>query len=285
MQKIMRVLGKLYKHENSRYDGDRCVSVYNPETLSEKEQAVLSQAGWQANTIECFSSHADIIDKLHSLKKETDLTRRRCIDAFISGIGGSYLRGRSVLSAFHKLHNLPSHPYQEKPQYACCWVCSDKNNLMHINDSYVQYCLYYGNSYCGNASYAYLNLRHLLTTEPVIPTDQDKDAFHQLLNLLRSAPDDETPGKFEKRLAQSKLIPGNKYTHRGILQSLSLIGVIANQFMPLSFDSWVDFGDITSAESRLNNTKGRSDMEMPWAGWKGILKIDEEKVAEYFGDY
>lgn len=35
----------------------------------------------------------------------------------------------------------------------------------------------------------------------------------------------------------------------------------------------------------VNNTRGCSDMEMPWADWKGILKIDEEKVADYFGGY
>ncbi|MGG4610311.1 hypothetical protein [Providencia sp. Me31A] len=40
-----------------------------------------------------------------------------------------------------------------------------------------------------------------------------------------------------------------------------------------------------SVESQLNNTKGRSDMEMPWAGWKGNLKINEEKLIEYFNDY
>ena len=281
----MRVLRKLYKYENGQYDAQRAVSIYQTDTLAEKDLALLAQINWPLNSIEYFSNHADIINKLHSLKGEILLSRQRCLDAFVAGVGGSYLRGRSVLSAFHQLHHLPLHDYQEKPQYACCWICSDKNALNYINDSYFQYCLYYGNSYTGNPSYAYLNLKHLLTCEPVIPTDNDKQVFNQLLDLLRAAPEDETPGRFEKRLTESKLISGDKYTKRGILHSLALIGVIPNQFIPLSLDDWADFGDITSAENQLNNTKGRSDMEMPWAGWKGNLKIDEEKATAYFGNY
>ncbi|MGL4169007.1 hypothetical protein ABQJ53_02020 [Morganella morganii] len=282
LQKMMQVLRKLYKYENGRYDGERQVSVYDTQTLSEKDQVLLSQSGWQANDIVSFSSHDDIITRLHSLKNNTALTRERCISAFIAGVGGSYLRGRSVLSAFHKLNTLPVHTYLEKLQYACCWVCGDHNTTKYINDSYFQYCLYYGNAYSSTALYAYLNLRHLLTTEPVTPTDQDNAIFRQLLDMLRNAPEDETPGQFEKRLKASKLIAGDRYTLRGILQSLALTGVIPNQFMTLSLSRWTDFGDIVITENQLKNTKGRSDMEMPWAGWKGNLRINDEKAAGYF---
>ncbi|CAG9428536.1 hypothetical protein [Providencia alcalifaciens] len=285
MQQVMRVLRKLYKYENSQYDGGRAVSTYPLDSLSDKERKILSDSHWLPNEIAFFTDHEDIINKLHSLKQETAITRQRCLDAFVAGVGGSYLRGRSVLGAYHKLHSLPAHQYLEKPQYACCWVCSDHNKHIYINDSYFQYCLYYGNSYTGNVSYTYLNLRHLLTVAAVEPTDEDKKVFNQLLDLLRNAPEDETPGKFEKRLSEAKLIKGDKYTLRGILHSLALIGVIPNTFISLSLDSWHDFGDVTSAENQLNNTKGRSDMEMPWAGWKGNLKIDEEKTANYFGEY
>ncbi len=64
---------------------------------------------------------------------------------------------------------------------------------------------------------------------------------------------------------------------RGILQSLALVGIWTSQFISLSNNSWVNFGEITIYEKRLKNTQGRSDMLMPWAGWCGSLKIDEEK--------
>lgn len=282
---MMRVLRKLYKYENSQYDPERQVSLYSLDILSEKEKSLLSESNWQPNIIERFADHADVISKLNSLKNNPLLTQKRCLDAFVAGVGGSYLRGRSVLGAFHKLQNLPLHNYEENPQYACCWVCSDKDQQKHINDSYFQYCLYYGNSYTGNPTYAYLNLKHLLTVPLVSPTPADKEIFKQLLDLLRHAPEDETPGKFEKRLNEAKLVSGDKYTKRGILHSLALVGVIPNAYIPLSLDHWANFGDITIAENQLNNTKGRSDMEMPWAGWKGALKIDEKKLMAYFGEY
>lgn len=201
----------------------------------------------------------------------------------MAGVGGSYLRGRSVLGAFHKLQNLPLHDYDEKPQYACCWICSDSNQQKHINESYFQYCLYYGNSYTGNPSYAYLNLKHLLTVPPVNPTQADKETFKQLLHLLRNAPEDETPGKFEKRLNEAKLISGDKYTKRGILHSLALVGIIPNTFISLSLNSWANFGDITIAENQLNNTKGVRIWRCHGQDGKVISRLMKKNCSLFWG--
>ena len=282
---IIRVLRKLYKYDNREYDSAHGVSFYKEETLSEKERALLSQYGWQANAIERFDGHDDVLTKLHGLKTEPALNRKRCIDAFIAGVGGSYPRGRSVLAAFHKLHSLPLHAYYEKTQFRCCWVCSDKNEPQYENDGYLQYCLYLGNAYAGTPSDAYLNLKHLLNMSPVTPTEADRIVFNQLIGLLRISPDDETPGRFEKRLTASKILSGDTYTKRGIMQTLALLGVVPNQYISLSLEQWNNFGDVAGCEKALSNTKGRSDMEMPWAGWLGRLKVDEEKVNAYFGDY
>ncbi|WPA91628.1 hypothetical protein QS795_014290 [Providencia zhijiangensis] len=85
MQQVMRVLRKLYKYENSQYDGERAVSTYSLDLLSDKERTLLNDTRWQANQIECFADHQDIMNKLHSLKHESALTRQRCLDAFVAG--------------------------------------------------------------------------------------------------------------------------------------------------------------------------------------------------------
>lgn len=118
----------------------------------------------------------------------------------------------------------------------------------------------------------------------VSPTLEDIKIFLKLLELLRTAPDDETPGKCEKRLREAKFLPAAQHL-RGILHSLALVGVLPNQFISLSHNIWVDFGDIRTYENQLKNTQGRSDMSMPWAGWNGSLKVNEEKVDEFFGEF
>ncbi|TGV05598.1 hypothetical protein E4695_15845 [Alcaligenaceae bacterium 429] len=283
--KLMRVLSKLYKYQNGEYNAERRVSIYNEQILSDKERDILQEHQWQSNTITYFADHNDVIGKLLSLKNIPELTQERILTTFIAGVGGSYLRGRSVLSAWYKLSNIAAHHYLERPEYRCCWVCADYNEPKYLHDSHFQYCLYAGNAYSSTPTYAYLNLAHLLTQPAVVATAEDKQAFLSLIDLLRNAPDDETPGQFEKRLTAAKIIKGDVHTKRGILDSLARLGVIPNQFIVLSDSAWANFGDIVSCENQLKNTKGRSDMEMPWAGWKGHLKVDESQLHKLFGVY
>ncbi|EGL18391.1 hypothetical protein [Paenibacillus sp. HGH0039] len=282
---IMRILKKLYRSDNYDYDRERSVSIYSESALSEKEREMLEQYGWISNDVVAFTNHDDILQKLLSLKENPALSQKRCIETFIAGVGGSYPRGRSVLSAWHKLNTLTIHNYDEQGHFACCWVCQGKDKPLFENDAYFQYCLYIGHAYTSQPHYAYLNLNHLLNAPAVQPTEQDVQTFSKLMDLLRIASDVETPGQFEKRLIAAKILSGDKYTKRGILDTLAIVGVIPNPFLTLTPYTWTDFGDIASCEDRLNNTKGRSDMEMPWAGWRGSLKPNEEIITELFGDY
>ncbi|WP_152669164.1 hypothetical protein [Paenibacillus sp. DMB20] len=104
-----------------------------------------------------------------------------------------------------------------------------------------------------------------------------------MASLSRSEPD-ETPGEYEKRLTSEKIMPKNTYVRRGILNSLAVTGVLPNVFVQTHFNAWTDFEDIVSHEEKLANTRGRSDMEMPWAAWKGELKINWDVVEELFGE-
>lgn len=75
--------------------------LYSEKSLTEKERKVLSEWGWVPNRIETFSGHVEILEKLHSLKQNPHLSESRIIVAFVTGVGGRYLRGRSALSAWN----------------------------------------------------------------------------------------------------------------------------------------------------------------------------------------
>ena len=246
---------------------------------------MLFDCDWKTNEIVSFSNHDDVLDKLLSLKEEPALSKKRCLDSFVAGVGGSYLRGRSVLAAWHYLNTLPLHNYEEKQPFACCWICGSHDKPKNINNSEFQYCLYLGNSYSSDPMYAYLNLQHLLASPPVTPTEEDCSVLRKLFELICTAPENETPGKFEKRLTEAKIIGGDRYTKRGVLVSLAKVGVIPNRFIELSDKSWTPYGDIALPSRELKNMQGRSDMEMPWAGWTGSLKLCEERARELFSDY
>lgn len=282
-KQLIRVLNKLYSYDN-KYYGDNEEDLYSEAALSEREREVLQQHGWKANEIAYFDGHDDVLEKLISLKQHPLLDKSHMARAFIAGVGGSYLHGRSALSSWHSVHTVPLHAYCEKPEYVCCWICKERDKKDVINDSKFQYILHLGNGFASSPKYAYLNLKYLSEQPAINPTDQDIQTFLKLLDLLRTAPADETPGKCEKRLKGAKFLPAAQHI-RGILDSLALVGVIPNRFIALSDDSFTNWGDIAIGERHLKNTGGRSDMEMPWAGWQGSLKIDEEKADKLFGEY
>lgn len=64
-----------------------------------------------------------------------------------------------------------------------------------------------------------------------------------------------------------------------------MAGVIPNTQLSLSLANWTGFDVMQEAAIQLNNTKGRSDMEMPWAGWMGGLRVDWDKAEQWFGQY
>ncbi len=282
-RQMKRILKKLYKWENLYY-GENGEPFYAENALSEKEQLLLEEQGWKPNRIERFFGHTEILEKLFSLKQNPHIHESRMVETFIAGVGGSYLRGRSALSSWACFAAMPFHSYEQRLGYKSCWICGAGDKEMIVNDSEFQYCMYLGNAFADSPPYAYLNLRYLAEQKSVSPTAEDIKVFSTLLALLRTAPADETPTECEKRLRAEKFLGAPEHL-RGILHSLSLVGVLPNQFVTLSHDFWSNRGEITAYERRLRNTKGRSDLAMPWAGWSGSLKIDEEKAEKLFGRY
>lgn len=282
----MSVLKKLYRATNYVYDRERAVSLYQESSLSEREQELLKEMNWQANQLE-WLSHDLCVTELIKLRHEQRLDQQRIIDSFIAGVGGSYPRGISPLISYYTMQNIPEHHYEEADRYACCQICSFAKNMQQgfwENTSFVHYVLYLGNAYGTNPWGALLDLKELAEQPPIKPTKEDIVVFQNLLSSLNRSSSNETPGQFEKRLTAEKIMPKSTYVRRGILNSLAITGVIPNLHVQLHFNSWTDFVDKVSHEDKLKNTKGRSDMEMPWAGWTGELKVDWDAAVELFGE-
>ncbi|QOS79724.1 hypothetical protein JNUCC31_01865 [Paenibacillus sp. JNUCC31] len=283
----MRVLKKLYMHTNGIYDREREVMIYQTDTLTPAEQDVLITNSWAANDLEMIR-HNDIIQQLITLQQHSRLSWSTVTQAFIAGVGGSYPRGISTLASYHLMIHLQPHAYEEADRFLACKVCGfSHSDESWKNLSNIRYALHQGYDYSGTSVGAYADLTELivlLEQGPVTPTDEDITTFNQLLHMLDQAGDEESPGKFEKRLTAEKLVKGHAGIRRSILQALSRTGVLPNQVLSLSPDHWTNNEDILNGELLLNNTKGRSDMEMPWAGWQGKLGVNWDITRKLFGD-
>ncbi|WP_098745714.1 hypothetical protein [Paenibacillus sp. EZ-K15] len=284
--KLLRVLKKLYHHSNNDYDRERKVSIYKTGTLTPAEQELLHASGWVPNELQ-YIRHDEIIDKLIVLQTNPLLSWSSVGSAFIAGVGGSYPRGISSLASYHSMIHARTHAYEEAERVLACRVCAfSHSDEGWDNLSYIRYAMHLGNNYSGSSFGAYVDMTEfvkLLEQGPIQPTEKDKQAFSDLLHSLDRAEAAETPGKYEKRLTSEKIIKGHAGIRRGMLKALAMVGVIPNRILELAPDRWTDMESIINAESSLDNTKGRSDMEMPWAGWQGSLGVDWSKARAIFG--
>lgn len=282
-KKLKQVLKTLYSPNNTVYDLERRISLYKEEPLSASEQALLREHNWNPNQIE-FMEHDEINRKLIAMQQNKHLTRSSVAGLFIAGVGGSFPRGVSALMSYYLMIHMKEHAYQQAERFVTCRICGFYQ-VGWENISRVKYVMHLGHTYGSTNIGAYIDLNELTELEHAVPMQEDVAAFKSLLNSLDQAADDETPGQYEKRLSAEKLIRGNAGIRRGILQSLATAGIVPNRVLPLSLDRWVNKEEILEGELTLSNTKGRSDMEMPWAGWQGQLRVDWDKVNQVFGDF
>lgn len=284
--KLLKVLKKLYKHPNYTYDADRRISLYRTDTLSSDEQELLLQSDWEANALDTFT-HDSIQERLISLQSQPLLSWESVGAVFIAGVGGSFPRGISPLESYHGMIHAAAHPYIQAGKFVCCGVCgfSDRSTGW-TNLSYLRYVLYLGNTYGSDPIGALVDLTELaeiINEQPVQPSAEDIAVFRSLLQVLDDAPAQETPGQLEKRLTALKLVKGTAGIRRGILQSLATVGILPNSIVELSPNHWTNREIIMNGELELSNTRGRSDMQMPWAGWQGELGVDHSKLQQIFG--
>lgn len=107
--------------------------------------------------------------------------------------------------------------------------------------------------------------------------------FSALIEAIRQAPLDETPGKLEQRVKKAKIIPQfNQYSFRGQLMVLAELGIMPNPYVAPLYEAFTPFEDICNIKYPGSI---RSDIILPLAGWRGETPIDEQRLKQLFGSF
>ncbi|MCL1089160.1 hypothetical protein L2744_05965 [Shewanella profunda] len=127
-----------------------------------------------------------------------------------------------------------------------------------------------------------VELEEFTTIPPCTPTQVDISIFTSLIDMIRQAPQDETPGKLEQRIKKAKIIPNyEKYNFRGQLMVLAELGIMPNPYVKPLYDGFTHFTDICNIKYPGSS---RSDIILPLAGWRGANSIDETRLQALFGN-
>lgn len=120
---------------------------------------------------------------------------------------------------------------------------------------------------------------------PCVPTKEDIHIFYEIIDLIRNAPSEETPGKLEQRIKKSKIVPNyEKYRFRGQLITLAELGVLPNPYVKPLYDGFVPFSQRCLIGHEIPGS-ARSDVVMPLSGWRGDHPIDEDRLYFLFGHF
>lgn len=277
-KKIISILKKVYFHENGFYNATFDRHEHNiPDSVGQLDLDLLADNGVSPNNFETFE-HDISLDRLLRFKSDPKLTLDFVKAMFLKGITGEFPRGRQTLMSYIYIKNLSKHNFEGKDTCEICGLPKKKT----IDKTNELYTYYLGHSWNEIPIHNLIELEEILKYEKPNLTTEDKNKLFELLNLIADAKPNETPGKLEKRIAKSKLLPKtDKYKRYGILLTLAECGILPNDFIGPAYDKFSTRREVWKASKNLT-TSHRSDIVLPLAGWKGENGVDFNRYKEIF---
>ena len=243
------------------------------------ERALAKREGYPVDA-KLTISHDDCLKRL--LKAAARIKPEQATVAFIAGVGGSTLLGRQVLVSYAHARHLPAHKADPTPGYKNCRTCGiDLKEQLDPTDRILRVAL--GNVWNEGAGNYFLDLEEYLRGAAPKPTKADREVLCAVLRTAAKVAPSCTPGELEKELAAKKVIPSSeKYARYGILEALAMVGVLPNPFLPPEWDHLVTQTELWDASRRVKSAP-RSDIILPFGGWRGELGVDWKRAKSLFG--
>ncbi|MCU7996982.1 hypothetical protein [Shewanella sp. SM95] len=289
---LFKILKKIYfkksyiKDENGymqridngdQFDCESGTTHYSNDGLSNAEILTLEKSGYPVNQIIKYS-HDECINAYKTLLEHPHLSIENLISAYICGFS-SFPRGRQPILSYLFAQAVPEHKIVSEGDV--CPVCSIRRNVW-IEKGHKIFSCYAGSvwneRWCGNL----VELEEFTAISPCTPTSEDISILISLIDMIRQAPQDETPGKLEQRIKKAKIIPNyEKYSFRGQLMVLAELGIMPNPYVKPLYDGFTHFTDICSVKYPGST---RSDIMLPLAGWRGENCINETMLQALLGN-
>lgn len=296
-EKLFKILKKVYykkKYQKDEkgyqkrieagdtFDAKTSTTHYSLKNLSEKERSYLQESGYPVNAV-VHDTHDENIRKLKEIMDHPNLSLHNLLSAYIAGFG-SFPRGRQPVLSYLFARAVPPHSFCNAQGGEYCETCGMKREfwLEMGNEIFRNYWGYSWNEGVGDF---YLDLEEFTGLLPQAPTEEDLRIFCSVIDMIRSAPEEETPGKLEGRIMKSKQIPGcEKYRLRGQLMALAELGVLYNPWVKPLFDGFTDENTRWDMGRKLPGGS-RSDIILPLGGWRGKYGVYEKRFCELFGEF
>lgn len=296
-EKLFRILKKVYykkRYEKEKTGGQIRIETsdifdlktntthYSTKNLTPGESLYLQESGYPVNDI-VYDTHDENIRKLKEILHHPNLSLHNLLSAYIAGFR-SFPRGRQPILSYLFARAVPVHAFCNSRKGEVCEICAVRREFWLERGEEI-FRKYWGYSWNELPSAFFLDLEEFSKLQPTTPTQEDLQIFFSLIDMIRNAPEKETPGQLEQRIKKSKLVPNcEKYRLRGQLMALAELGVMQNPFIKPLFDEFTDCNTRYEIDREVPGSS-RSDIVLPLSGWRGKYGICEERFCELFGAF
>ncbi|MDE7297510.1 MAG: hypothetical protein K2N94_01615 [Lachnospiraceae bacterium] len=294
-EKLFRILKKVYYKKRYAKDEKGCqirietgdvfdlktnTMHYSTENLTPGEFSYLQESGYPLNDI-IHDTHDENIRKLKEMINHPNLSLHNLLSAYIAGFQ-SFPRGRQPIISYLFARAVPLHDFCSSQGGKHCEICAVRREFW-LEGGREIFRKYWGYSWNELPWEFYLDLEEFSKLQPIAATPEDLRIFLSVIDMIRNAPENETPGQLEQRIKKSKLIPNcEKYRLRGQLMALAELGVMPNPLIKPLFDGFTDCNTRYDIGRKVPGSS-RSDIVLPLSGWRGKYGICEERFRELFG--
>lgn len=282
---LIKVLSKIYKYENSDFDFDKEVDIYQkPNSLTEKQKELLKASNFELNKIGEYE-HDGVVKELKAISESPNL-ERIVSNLLIKAVGAGFNRGIQPIFSYYFAKKMPFHDFDLFTRKGfetenICKTCGIKKKVWG-NDSENLYHLYIGYCRFGGYTEMLLDLKEIVTFEDVAATIDEKNTFLKVIDHIEKAQNNETPSELIKRLSKERCLPESNNTSRvWIIKCLAELGILKNSYNNNYgiMNAFVPFEQKLEWELDLHkNSPARADVEFPISAWRGELGVNREFV-------
>ncbi len=224
-------------------------------------------------------SHDEIVAK--ALAAVSRANRAEIIRAFVGSLSTRNLPARSAFGSYVVLQKFKAHPYQGSKIFSPgnCAVCGLPLE-MDDTESEERVTNYPFQVQHTDVQYAAFDLETFDRRDVDEPTKESLDCLTQLLDALRTLPDDAQLTELGKAIGKS--IKSNKHERMILLETFGYAGILCpktKQHYSKKFVTWED------ANSDQPKEYYKREWQYPVRFWTGRDDVNEKLVNSYFGDF
>lgn len=222
--------------------------------------AAATSFGWPIRAVERLTP-TDVFER--SITAVSALDQDAVLGAFVAGLG-SAAHGRQIVISFAWARHLATAPV-DVDGLPDCGLAGGQGHTHEFDATEVLLRITLGWAWNEQPARYLPDLEAAATTGLPVPTDEDRERLHTLIEVIDSQPTGTTAGGLEKAVARAKVLPGtDKYQRYGILIGLAEYGLLPSTLSP-SWDRFVSRREVADAWAG----GPRSDITPPLSGWRG----------------